>query len=153
MATRGAIARETGEGKFTGVYQHWDSYPAGLGHELWDLYHGHFAEDLEQMLAVLIDDHPGGWSSISATNFPQGSEAYGTANPWEVTEQNAAGSGVEYAYVFNTSLKQMIVLSSQRQDGSKMIGMFGSGDAEAYWTPIAFISLSGDEPDWDAMGG
>ena len=34
MATRGAVASGTLE-KWTGVYNHWDSYPSGLGAEVW----------------------------------------------------------------------------------------------------------------------
>lgn len=38
MGTRGAVAIKNGGG-FVGVYNHWDSYPQGLGKELWDYLH------------------------------------------------------------------------------------------------------------------
>jgi len=38
MSTRGAVAIKNGNG-WTGVYNHWDSYPQGLGKELWDYLH------------------------------------------------------------------------------------------------------------------
>lgn len=38
MSTRGAVAIKKGNG-WIGVYNHWDSYPKGLGKELWDYLH------------------------------------------------------------------------------------------------------------------
>ena len=55
--------------EFEGRYHHWDSYPSGLGATLWNLYHGHFQKDLNQMLQVLIDEHPAGWSTINNKDF------------------------------------------------------------------------------------
>ena len=55
MSTRGAIAvRKDGrkDGRWVGVYNHWDSYPTELGKELWDYLHQdgidlkQFAQDL-----------------------------------------------------------------------------------------------------------
>lgn len=60
MGTNGVIAREDGNGR----YHHWDSYPEGLGRALFTLRNDHFSGDTEAMLKVLIDDHPGGWSTI-----------------------------------------------------------------------------------------
>src|SRR5437588_1230754 len=68
MSTRGIIARAIGEGKFEGRYHHSDSYPNGLGAELWKLYHGHFQRDLKRMLRFLLDKHSG-WSCIVGKDF------------------------------------------------------------------------------------
>ena len=38
MSTRGCVAIKTEDG-WRGVYTHWDSYPTGLGKELWDYLH------------------------------------------------------------------------------------------------------------------
>jgi len=38
MSTRGCVAIKQGEG-WRGVYNHWDSYPTGLGKEVWDHLH------------------------------------------------------------------------------------------------------------------
>lgn len=38
MSTRGAVAIKN-SGGWLGVYNHWDSYPTGLGKELWDYLH------------------------------------------------------------------------------------------------------------------
>ncbi len=127
MATRGAIARLTSvlPLQWAGRYHHWDSYPDGLGQELWKLYHGHFAQDLERMLKELLDEHPAGWSNLSSLDLERGlANALMTDDPldppgrsgpncychgerheeaWEVNEQNAAASGAEWAYVFTSS--------------------------------------------------
>lgn len=73
MSTRAAIARPTSnEGEaisFAGTYHHWDGYPTGLGSTLFELYRGHFNRDLDAMLKFLIDDHPGGWSTINGKDL------------------------------------------------------------------------------------
>ena len=179
MSTRAAIARLTcvSPVKWAGRYHHWDGYPSGLGATLWELYHGHFMRDLDQMLKVLLDDHPAGWSSLHASDFTQ---QPGFAEPlavssqsadqpqcychgdrqeteWLVTNENASGSGCEWAYVF-TSAKTtdskrhntMLVLSSYTPEG-KMIGMFGMGDKEAIWPVVAVVDLNGQEPNWEEI--
>ena len=69
MSTRSIIARKTGNG-FAGVYHHWDGYPTALGQTLWGLYHKG-DKDLDGMLALLIDSHPAGWSSINGVDWTQ----------------------------------------------------------------------------------
>lgn len=190
MSTRGAIARLTNVVPlcFAGRYHHWDSYPSGLGRTLWHLYHGPFKRDLKKMLNILIDEHPAGWSTINGADFtltagfdewnpdveqpdveqmdrPQ-CYCHGDRNEeeWLVTEENAAGSGVEWVYVFtsvgaNDPAKEvsiqrydtMLVLSSYTQSGDKMIGMFGQGDSEAVWLLVAIIDLDDPEPDWEHL--
>lgn len=127
MATRGAIARLTSvlPLQWAGRYHHWDSYPAGLGQELWKLYHGHFAQDLERMLKELLDEHPAGWSNLSSLDLERGlANALMTGDPldppgesgpncychgerheeaWEVNQDNASGAGIEWVYAFTSS--------------------------------------------------
>ena len=184
MDTRGAIARLTHVLllKWAGRYHHWDSYPSGLGAPLWELYHGHFRRDLDQMLKVLIDDHPAGWSPLHASDFMQerslsaGAEASADAEiyqpqcychsacreeGWLVTEENASGSGCEWAYVFTSAAAtastegserhdMMLVLSSYTPHG-KMIGMFGQGNPKVRWPVVAVVDLGGAEPDWERI--
>ena len=69
MSTRSCIARSTGEGRFTGVYHHWDGYPPSLGATLFRIYRRHFKQDLDAMLAFLIEQHPAGWSTINNADF------------------------------------------------------------------------------------
>jgi len=131
MATRGAIARLTNvlPLQWSGRYHHWDSYPDGLGRELWKLYQGHFGRDLDRMLRDLLDEHPAGWSNLSSfgasLDLERGlANALTTGDPvdtpgasgpncychgerqeeaWEVNQGNASGSGVEWVYVFTSS--------------------------------------------------
>lgn len=170
MSTRGCIARMTGKVpvQFRGVYHHWDSYPSGLGRTLFQLYKTHFKGDIETMLATLIDKHPAGWSTLVDRRFdlePGWSDlerseqddgrplcyCHGGRHEtgWKVTEHNASGSGVEYVYAFSGST--MFILASFCDDGSKMIGMFGSGDPNAAWRIVAEVNLAGARPNWDLL--
>lgn len=73
MSTRAVIARLNGVNGFAGRYHHWDGYPMGLGATLWELSQtdGPFGGDIERMLHVLIDEHPGGWSTINGADWSQ----------------------------------------------------------------------------------
>ena len=179
MSTRASIARLTQVSpvKWAGRYHHWDGYPSGLGATLWELYHGHFNLDLDAMLKVLIDDHPAGWSSLHAADLdqqpgfaePLHPTSQSTDQPqcychgdrqeeeWLVTDENASGSGCEWAYAFTsakttdgTPHNTMLVLSSYTPDG-KMIGYFGMGDDQAVWLVIAVVDLNGQEPNWEKI--
>ncbi len=172
MGTRGAITRVRNDSGFIGTYHHWDSYPSGLGQTLWSIFHKVFNQNLPRMLKVLIDDHPAGWSTINNKDFgldpgfvesqknstqeqKTKPECYchgdRESEPWAVTEENASGSGVEYAYVFDEEKGLMLIKSSYRENGEKMVGYFGAGDPDAEWKNIASVDLSGKEPDWEKL--
>lgn len=234
MSTRAAIARPNGDG-FLGRYHHWDGYPQGLGQTLYELAQSnekrHAMElpptpwngDVEQMLKVLIDDHPAGWSTINGADFSllpgfiemgsplvpcvicqqdqnahlcQYDKNHGEPKPckagqpatlynehlghvfepepkaqalaqalpqcychgdrdeegWDVDQDNASGSGCEYAYVITG--RKMTVLSSYAEfDGErqKMIGFFGMGAEDAEWQPIGYVDFDKPAPNWEAM--
>jgi hypothetical protein len=168
MGTRGCIARRTGEFSFKGRYHHWDSYPSGLGAALFALNRGHFGGDTAAMLRVLLDEHKAGWSTILGADFslppepvdgrtddaPRGPSCYCHGGRSEtaslLTEKNAAGSGVEYAYAF-TDGGAMLVLSSYHPSGGKMVGYFGSGNPRSHWRLLATVNLDGDAPNWEAI--
>lgn len=235
MSTRGAIGRLTSMDpiRFDAVYHHWDSYCSGLGATLFHVRREYFHGSTDEMLAYVIDQHPGGWSSLNGKDIrlPAGyaETAFGVgdcqfegcglkqdahlcqsegAHPflertestypcvqepspkygmhlghefaedpvlrtmaertpncychgeraeegWVVTQENAAGSGVEWVYAFPPDGTKMLVLSSYTMiTGSeeKMIGFFGMGDDNAVWKPVAVIDLDGDEPEWDRVG-
>ena len=179
MSTRAALARLTcvSPVKWAGRYHHWDGYPSGLGATLWEMYHGHFNRDLDPMLKVLLDDHPAGWSSLNAADFDQEpgiADSLDSSNQsadqpqcychgdrqeteWLVTDENASGSGCEWAYVFTSAKANdgkrhdtMLVLSSY-SPGGKMIGMFGMGDDDAIWPVVGVVDLNGEEPNWEQI--
>lgn len=172
MGTRGCIARATEHG-FEGRYHHWDSYPSGLGANLWNLYHGHFKRDLKAMLETLIDKHPAGWSTICGKDFNlrigfaicksedinKKTQKYMKPHcychgerkekAWLVTQDNASGSGCEWCYAFDVEHNIMRILSSYNESGTKMIGMFGSGNEKANWVVVYEVDLNVEtEPDW-----
>lgn len=170
MATRAVIARATGDQTFEGVYHHWDGYPSALGATLFELYNKEFDQNSERMLKVLIDDHKAGWSTINKADFTLASGFYedrkrdnrpqcychgDRSEPANLlTERTASGCGCEYAYVFrktDAGNDEMLVRSSYRDNGSKMIGAFGAGDPAATWRTIGVVLLNGAEPDWKAM--
>jgi hypothetical protein len=83
---------------------------------------------------------------------------------WVVTEENASGSGCEFAYVIDTAdghwlriLSSYIVPESKLFNdapdafGQKMVGMWGMGDPDAEWRQFAAINLDGEEPDWEQL--
>lgn len=118
MATRGAIARLTSVLPlcWEGRYVHDFSAPTGLGAELWKLYHGPFQRDLDQMLHVLLDEHPAGWNSLLDADFSSSDptahgHCYCHRKPqkeprqvaWLLTDRNVCGSGMEWIYVFTSA--------------------------------------------------
>lgn len=150
MSTRGAIARKVGNG-FKGVYHHWDGYPSGLGQMLFILRKKRFHNDTQKMLDYLITQHPGGWSTISSLlkgkKEKDADYKVGNQSP-QVTEKNAGGMGVEYAYVFDGDIME---IQSSYSDDVKMIGMFGMGDPKSTWKVIARVNLNGPEPNWGSF--
>lgn len=170
MSTRGCIARLVGSQpvQFRGVYHHWDSYPSGLGRTLFSLRNTQFRGDTRKLLQVLIDEHPSGWSTIVSERFGPLRRGMGSERVVRLkdlprcychgkrpergcglTEWNATGSGVIYAYALSES--KMLILASSCGDGGDTTGVFGGGDAEAAWEILAEVDLNGDEPDWDAL--
>jgi hypothetical protein len=167
LSTRSAIVRVTGEGKFTGVYHHWDGYTEGLGQELWHLYRNRYNKNLDAMLKELIDDHPAGWSTLVgadwskkigykekrelANNAPA-CYCHGDRNEKAqvINEKNASRCGCEWVYAFTREKNKdyMLILCSFTPTGNKMIGMFGFGDPDATWKTIAKTDLSKKEPNW-----
>jgi hypothetical protein len=91
------------------------------------------------------------------TSETTGPEPYPDSEPACVmTEESAAGSGCEYAYVFEAELHIMHIQSSYcdpqgKHAGVKMIGAFGSGDPKSEWRTIETVDLNDVEPDWDKI--
>ena len=130
------------------------------GKDHWEHYYQYFASNGRDLTR-------GAAAKMAAGNYqaldhhfkeiqrPKPPECYchGRNEPaWEVTQNNASGSGCEWAYVFDQG-PVLVVLSSYRQDGQKMIGFFGAGDPAAKWVEVARIPLEGKEPDWVRVEG
>lgn len=61
MSTRAAIGRADGD-SFEARYHHSDGYPTGLGRLFQQ--RALAAHDLEAFIRYIVDEHPGGWSSL-----------------------------------------------------------------------------------------
>lgn len=122
------------------------------GREMWQHYAQYYAQhDLPEPPHApenyaVFDHH------YQEADVPHGPECYchgGRSEPAQVVDEgNAAGSGVEWVYVFDEGSRTMSVLASVNPSGSKMIGMFGAGNSRARWQVRASFSLDGPEPDW-----
>jgi hypothetical protein len=163
MSTRGIIARTTGpKGQFAGRYHHSDSYPTGLGAELWKLYHGHFRRDLKKMLQLLLDKHTS-WSMIVHKDF-----SLLPGYTWEKAVEQASGFQ-NYSKLPDYRRPQCHCHGSRREKGFLFThDTFANGeDGSAEWLyvfdeeqkklfvrdlnhnkDLEPIALSGPEPDW-----
>lgn len=70
--------------------------------------------------------------------------------PWELTQSTAAGSGVEWVYVFDVQCRAMTILEAVAE-GHHSVGMFGMGNPDAAWLERLVVSLDGAEPKWKAL--
>lgn len=178
MATRGCIARRTGEHSFAGIYHHWDSYPSGLGKTLFGLYNGFFQRDLDAMLRMLLDEHPAGWSTINGADFslPAGyvndpidriSDEVATGprcychgdrhetSDGHVTEKNADETGCEYVYILDAQERvgecsqQVVVPAVRMLIATSYRGKASFPDKFGKFRTIKIVNLDDDEPIWD----
>jgi hypothetical protein len=144
MARRGAIGRMNGSMNFLGVRHTKQSDPAQLGKTLWHLYHHVFNKDLNRMLTVLIDEHPGGWSTINGADFnlpPNYKDASGAGPKCYCHGISSSMVGIitredfnelEWVYAFNTETSELQI--------------FGNNGL------ILRVNLDqGKEPAWDTM--
>ena len=173
MSTRSMIARKTDEG-FQGVYHHWDGYPEALGQTLWQMYH-QGDKDLEGMLALLIDSHPAGWSSINGvdwtqpigyvTDYAKGREmnapqCFCHGDRAETVDQlfnQDTECGAEFAYAFEKDMEKetdlMYIYEKQYDDGTHTMEMFGMTADDGRWALIKTLDLlSNENIDWDNVG-
>jgi hypothetical protein len=151
MSTRACIARKHGDG-FLGVYHHWDGYPTGLGKTLWAAAH---ERPLPDLLRLLIDEHPAGWSTINGANLdlspgfrelgdkvnfldgerPAECYCHDDRHEEESSVTETDDMGMEWAYVFDEEIGAMNVLKRIGED----------------WTIRAVVPLDDPEPDWADM--
>ena len=174
MSTRSCIARPIETGGFQGRYVHWDGYPSGVGRDVYDLFNrpvkkGGFGRNFTRLTKALLDNHPAGFSHIhgdwtasvgwgenkacakqSASTDPVECYCHGERHdePYEVTHENAAESGCEYAYVLykRDGIPTMDVWTTisltDKGEAKKMIGSFGSGDPSANWVIVGRVALT-----------
>ena len=71
-------------------------------------------------------------------------------DPLEFTQSNAAGSGVEWVYVFDVLERTMTILETIF-GGRHSVGMFGAGNRYAKWRERKIICLDQAPPNWLAL--
>ena len=96
MSTRGAIAKGT-VGKWVGVYNHFDSYPSGLGVALTLAKDNRYDGDLDKMIKAAIDNEPIGWSSFPTEAYSS-REAVTSTEP-EITSESVNRLFIEWVYL------------------------------------------------------
>jgi hypothetical protein len=62
-----------------------------------------------------------------------------------------AGSGLEWAYVFDSEQGRMYVLQARQANETRAIGAFGIGPDGCHWYEAAALSLNGQEPNWSEV--
>ena len=169
MSTRSAIARRKGDG-FEGVYHHWDGNPETLGQTLWEMAQERGVKDLT---ALLIDQHPAGWSSINGADWTQEPGFTEAPDPDRKDHRpecfchgdrsepadlltHEGDYGMEWAYVFDEDDNTMAVCERTRPDGDHAVGMFGTlgtkdGEREDVWVIRAVLKLDGPAPIWSLI--
>ncbi|BDI34159.1 hypothetical protein CCAX7_62100 [Capsulimonas corticalis] len=144
MSTRSAIVRKTGDSTFSGRFVHFDGYPSGVGRDLWRLYHGPFARNMERMLAAVIDGRQGPWLALD-THSGIGGHGIQDGSAPAVTERNAGEWGCCYVYQFDAApdggARMSVLLRSPQDDGSVPYPL------------LAEIALDGPEADWTELDG
>jgi len=170
VSTRSCIARIKGDG-FEGVYHHWDGYPSALGATLYSLYKSRIFGGLRDMLSMLIDEHPAGWSTINDVNWnmePDYSNSererpncfcHGERSESSQVITQDDDMGMEWAYVFDEHTHTMTVLERIRPEGNHAVGLFGTlgtnanGKREDAWAIRRVIGLDDEpEPNWEEVG-
>ena len=166
MSTRSLIARKTESG-WEGIYHHWDGYPDALGATLFELFNGHFDQDVSTMLAFLLDEHRGGWSTINDKDFTkdpgfdgEGPSCYchgsRSEGPYDlIVDTGEDMAGAEYCYVIDPKTSVITVLKRVYDDGRHAVSAFGIdagvGPKRVSWRQIEQVPLFGPEPNWQAM--
>lgn len=174
MSTRGVIARLKGDG-WAGVYNHFDSYPTGLGEALWQSLHQEYGGDVEAFLKAVVDDTPQGWSTFCKSDYALRVHhklerperiPYGADEPdSRMTSEDVACLKIEWVYAFGP--RTMVVFTNAKvrelregQHGTyrapwayeKMDGRIERFPACYYVMKVVGVyPLDGPEPDWKAI--
>ena len=136
MGTRGCIAVGTID-RWEGIYNHMDSYPSGLGKEVWNK----------------IRD-------IGLDAFVE--EIRNNKDKSRVTSENPDPLFIEWVYIINPKTKSLSLLSHRYDDnfvGSEPTknvkmeedGWWNYGHCRCRHDLIIQLDINGKEPDWEAL--
>jgi hypothetical protein len=114
MSTRGVIGRTVGgEGEFSGVYNHSDSYPTWMGPYLWKMLHEQYRGNLVRMLKAVVGK-PKRAHRITHKDI----------HDW---------IGIEWCWIFDEKTKRLFVRDHRNDADVAIIDLFGP---EPDWSVI-----------------
>ena len=139
METRGVIAIGT-QKKWSGVYNHSDSYPTGLGEALWNNIK---LNGLDNVLEKINSD----MNPITDKE-----------DEIKITNKNTEPLFHEWIYVLNPKKKTMTILASVKEKGEHLEkGTNKGGEKYEYNSPnyvhelVDEYKLNDHEPDWEKV--
>lgn len=138
MSTRGCLAIGSLY-DWKGVYNHFDSYPTGLGPEVWQAIK-------DGTYTKLIEEHPCGWSAFPDKCYchdPYFAQRDGSLDPTSPHYREDAPDGRIESPGEDSFIEWVYVLDDAKLH---VLHMFG-----AEMRPVASYPLSEDEPDWDEL--
>lgn len=177
MSTRGAVAIKTETG-WRGVYNHFDSYPEGLGKDVWDHLKTQ-VDSLKDFATKLLETDD--WRNYLGGGLCEYCGKRGLGQPHtingtiigkdgipdpeakdhmhgdlgdKITNDNNDALFIEYVYVIDVDEKTMTILTNVRLEGTTEVT---HPNRETYDSPnyghskVVTVSLDGDEPDWEAL--
>ncbi len=121
------------EGQFNGVYQHWDSYPNGLGKKLWDMLHTKYNCDLDAMLRYLIDRHSAGWSVAEEECYCHQKRQRDAETEPNFIDEKTLESDIEWIYTFDVETNRLYIRDN------------------AHGEAAGIVDLAEPEPDWNVL--
>ena len=145
MSTRGCVAVGTPE-RWVGRYNHSDSYPSGLGKEVWGMLKGGMdpADVLEEFGDEITSHRPDPLFIEWVYVMDDGDQPYGPRNDERLHLDVLASQGFVKRRMLNTGLGATLrpILKS---------GWWDYGRYAHRYVLIGRFSLSGPEPDWELL--
>lgn len=156
MSTRGCVAVGVPL-KWEGLYNHCDSYPAGLGVDLWDILR--HQRDLKDFCSRLLRHDS--WAGFLAGELGTGYDASLNAN--HITSENPDPLFIEWVYIIDPERGMLHVMRNHgvgKDDWSKpridppalLPGrIVDYGRFQYKHVLVASLKLGGPDPDWAAL--
>lgn len=131
MSTRGGIGYVVGDSVIKFVYQHFDSYPSGLGGSLLAEYH-RLGGNIVELRRSAVDDHAAGWSSYPEKPYDDGDgDMTGECQCPAGDYTHCDALFIEWLYVLNASGLDVYKSAPTGQVESKT-GPHGSWESPLY---------------------
>jgi len=152
MATRGCIAVGTMD-SWKGVYNHIDSYPSGLGKQLWNILDGVYKKNLHKFAKELIKKKS--WIAITDQTIEHPPDDM-------MTHEEADPLFIEWVYIVDPE-KRLLTIMARNIDKSyvgkeptenikvEKNGWWNYGHVKCRHDMIIQLDINGKEPDWEAL--